>query len=70
MKNRIQSAVAIGLSSLAISTPAFADGGTHGHITLSNIIHWLGSPSHLLFTVAGVALGVVLITKIVRKNRA
>jgi len=70
MKLRHLAAAATGLTTILLATPALADGGTHGHTTVENILHWLSSPTHSLFAViAGAAFvaGAVIYT---RKKRA
>lgn len=69
MKHRHLAAAATGLTSILVATPAIADGGTHGHTTLANIVHWLSSPTHSLFAVVA---GVVFVAAVMftRKKRA
>jgi len=57
-------------ASLAMATSAHAHDGDHSGIVLANIIHWLSSPTHALFAVAGGLAVSVLIVKLARKNRA
>ncbi len=70
MKHRIISAAAITGASLMAATPAFANGATHGHTTIANIIHWLSSPTHSLFAVIGGIIFVAATVKLARKKRA
>lgn len=41
-----------GAAALMMAGTAAADTGAHGHSVLRDIIHWMSSPAHGLFTVA------------------
>ena len=69
MKHRHLAVAATGLTSILAATPAFAHGGTHGHTTVANIIHWLSSPAHSFFAVAAGAAFVAAVMY-TRKKRA
>lgn len=54
-------------AALAISTPAFAH-GDHSHNAVVNLMHWLSSPQHLLFSVIALT-GLVIGYKALRNKR-
>lgn len=70
MKHQKLSVALVGLTSVLAVSPAWADGGTHGHTTFANIMHWLSSPTHSLFAVIGGAVFVAAAYKMSRKRRA
>lgn len=58
------------IGTLALATPAFAHEGDHSATLLTNIAHWLSSPTHALFAVIGGVAVSALIIRAARKNRA
>lgn len=53
----------------AISSPASAHTGDHSAPLVANIVHWISSPNHALFSVIGVAVVALVITA-ARKRRS
>jgi len=70
MIHRYLAAAATGLTSILTATNAWAHGGTHGHTTVENVIHWLSSPAHSLFAVIAGAVFVSAAIAYNRKRRA
>ena len=70
MKHRKIMAAALALPALLSPTTAFAHEGDHGTYVLTNIMHWLSSPTHSLFAVLGGIAFVGLAVSIIRKKRA
>jgi|GEM_PF-1572620 len=54
----------------ASALPAAAHEGDHSVSMVTNIMHWLSSPTHSLFAVLGGLAGAALITYIARRKRA
>ena len=70
MKHRKLLAAAIATPALLTASNAFAHDGDHSGYILSNVIHWLSSPTHSLFAVIGGVIASAMIVKLVRKSRA
>ncbi len=70
MKNRILIASIVAGASTIASSSAYAHEGDHSVSFMTNVLHWLSSPSHSLFAVIGGVTLAALIIKGARKTRA
>lgn len=54
---------------LASAVPAFAHTGDHSASVMTNIAHWVSSPSHALLAIGG-GIAAVLVVKFLASKRA
>ncbi len=66
---KMKTLLILGGTVAAISSPASAHTGDHSAPLLANIIHWLSSPTHALFSVIGVGV-ITLAFTAMRKRRS
>ncbi len=53
---------------LALSAPAYAHNGEHTAPFLANILHWLSSPTHALYSVLGTTAVIISLAAMRRRR--
>lgn len=66
---KIITSIALSGAALACAVPAFAHTGDHSTSVMTNIAHWVSSPSHALFAIVG-GIAAVLLVKHFASKRA